>query len=224
MVPANELVCAADLESAQGLLAKNPEYDVIPIKENKNIIAFCERGDSVSRRIKLYDLVSDATSIIDLIDVFIERVFVFVLSQQKVDGYVHFSDLNKPLVKLPFFVLLESLERHVSTTISGMVAEDTLSKILDHERYGSVIKRMAKMREDRADLDWTTLLYFKEMLLCARHLGKLRIDISEIDMLAKTRNLVTHAASPDALVESHQDVKRLLSAKQICASILQHHE
>jgi hypothetical protein len=65
------------------------------------------------------------------------------------------------------------------------------------------------------------LLYFDELLRSVRALGKIRVEASEIDILAKVRNVVCHAASTGLLVEKYADVGRLATAKRICLRLLE---
>jgi hypothetical protein len=70
----------------------------------------------------------------------------------EVIGLIHSSDLNDPSVKLPFFVLLEGLERQVTDAIRPRVHEDTLSVFLkDRTRLADLKTNMAKRRKRGAD-------------------------------------------------------------------------
>src|SRR2546422_8961439 len=105
MVPERKLVRGHDETDAVRLLEQYPDFDVIPIPKSGEITGFQERGASAPHELTREDVVSDGTSVFDLVDVIAKRRHVFVLTGQSIGGYVHFSDLNN-LVKIPFFALL----------------------------------------------------------------------------------------------------------------------
>jgi len=220
MVPTDQLLCANDLDSARHELKQHPEFDIIPIRHGERIVAFLERGSDATKPLQLSDVISEGTSILDLVDCLGDQRHFFILARKTVVGFVHFSDLNDPVVKLPFFVLLEAVERHVADSVRALVNDDNIASLLDDpERLMKVSEKMATMRKQKADRDWVTLLYFKEILVAASRLHKLDLPGKDIDLLSKVRTLVCHAAT-DPLVETHDQVKRLTRARRICAELL----
>ena len=119
MIPAKDLVCATCIPQAVELLNRYLDFDMIPLVVQDSITAYLERSGSDPRPLRISDLVSDATSILDIVDILTDRPRMFVLVHNRISGYVHFSDLNRPIVKLPFFVLLEAVERR----FFGMLSE-----------------------------------------------------------------------------------------------------
>jgi hypothetical protein len=223
MVPEEDLVCSTDVTGAVELHVQFPDFDMIPLRSAQTLTGYVERGASTLRPIRVDDLVSDATSIIDVVDILTNRPRVFVLVKNRVGGYVHFSDLNRPIVKLPFFVLLEAVERLFFDSLADTLTAETVSTILDPERFADLSERMHRLTTKRADLNWAALLSFKELLLCAHRLGSLAAHVSEIDSLSKVRNLVCHAATADLLVEEHSHVRRLADIKNQCFKLLEGH-
>jgi hypothetical protein len=167
------------------------------------------------------DLVSDATSILDIVDILADRPPVFVLVRNRIGGYVHFSHLNRPIVKLPFFVLLEAVERHFFDMLSGVITLQLIETVLGQQRRANLETRMRGQQASGSNLNWAALLSFKELLLCARELGALTYEVRDLDRLAKVRNLVCHGANEDLLVEQHSDVRRLVHAKSLCFKLLE---
>lgn len=51
------------------------------------------------------------TTLLNMVDILQGRAFSFVLTHQRIDGYVHYSDLNHQIVKWTFYVMLEAVER-----------------------------------------------------------------------------------------------------------------
>ncbi len=102
MIAEPDLKYADDESSAKALLDECPNFDVIPIRQDSRLTAYLERGTSQVRRIKMSDVISDGTIILDVVDALTQHRFCFVLVGQKVGGFVHFSGLNNPIVKLPY--------------------------------------------------------------------------------------------------------------------------
>jgi len=65
VIPEFDLVCSSNASEAAKLLDKYPDFDMIPIRTRGGLTAFLERGGSTPRAIRVDDLVSDATSILD---------------------------------------------------------------------------------------------------------------------------------------------------------------
>ena len=111
MVPVVGLICAGNEIEATGVSKDNPDFSVIPLRQSTKLTGYFLRDSGTSREIVLDDLISDGTSLLDLVEIFEDREFSFVLTHREIAGYVHFSDLNHHLVKLAFYVILEALER-----------------------------------------------------------------------------------------------------------------
>src|SRR5579864_6285761 len=114
MTHKSRLVCATNAENAPSVSAAYPDFSIIPIKEaGGELTAYYERDPRRAQPIRVDDLVSDGTTLLDLVEILQNRGFSFVLSQQNIHGYVHYSDLNHQMVKWTFYVLLEAVERLV---------------------------------------------------------------------------------------------------------------
>lgn len=213
-----ELICALNEDEARELLQEYPDFDVIPIKRKGKIKGYLERDLKNQKDIIISDLVSDATSILDLIDILVERKFCFVISKGSIEGYIHFSDLNNQIVKLPFYVILEALESHLIKEVEDSINENILKKVLNPKRFGELKERMERLEKHRANLDWINFLFFKEIVEIACYLNKIKLKQKEIDIISKIRNLVCHANKP--LIKKYEDIRRLIRTKNICLSIL----
>jgi hypothetical protein len=97
MIPVSDLVCAPDESQAAAVSAEHPDFSVIPIPDHGKLTSYFERDSRSTKKITLNDLISDGTSLLDLVQILEGREFSFVLSQH-IEGYVHFSDLNNHLV------------------------------------------------------------------------------------------------------------------------------
>jgi len=220
MVPKEELICAQDEHDAGLKLEAHPKFDVIPIRQADRLVAFVERGRPQHKTIQVQHVIGSETPILDLVDSLCDRPFVFVVGRHEVIGLVHFSDLNDPIVKLPYFVLLEGVERQVADSVRSLVREESFAEIIrDPNRISQIRGKMSKLNANGADRDWVTILYFREILEAACHFDKLWLKMAEIEDLSAVRTRVAHAASEE-LVETHSDVRRLRNVGSLCSSIL----
>lgn len=213
MVTSDELTRANDKSHAQQLLQENSDFDVIPIEQKGMLNSYVERDSDVPKPIRIQDIVSDTTSILDLVDILRDRKFCFVLTSQRIAGYVHFSDLNHHIVKIPFFVIVQALEER-------MISDSVIDLVLDRERADGLRKKMEKLKENQADLSWVKQLSFNELVRFGRFFERVSLKMEEVEIISNVRNRVCHADKP--LVESHEHVKRLSDAKTICLSKLKH--
>jgi hypothetical protein len=218
MIQVDRLVKVPDEASAKQLSRDRAEFDVIPIYKNGEIVKYLEKGKTEARFVSVADTISDATSILDAVDILKHRRFGFVLGGNKVVGYLHFSDLNNSIVKIPFYVMFEALEYALVQKIQNLITDDNLGLILDPERHCSCTTKMKRLRKNNTDAAWTSLLYFSEILASARHFEKVSLEDQEISILANIRNRVDHATDP--LIRDFSGIERLAQAKLLSLNLL----
>lgn len=212
MVPATSLVCGDNEQHAQRLLKEHSDFNLIPIKEAGRLVAFVERsGKSDTRNtIELHlHVIGDGTSVLRLIDILAEREFCFVLKNDRIAGYVHFSDLNNRLVNLSLFAIVGAYEHALARMLRSLVGDQNYESLLN----GMQRKRIAKLKKSNAELNWTTPLYFKEVLQLARDQNILAISDEEIHLMNDSRNRICHASR--LLIEKHSDVSQIAEAKRL---------
>lgn len=220
MIPAERLTRARDYDSARAVL-EDPEcrYDVIPLPEVGPMTQYVTRTCVRPKRIEVPLLVSDGTSILDLLDTLSDRQqFSFVLSRNCICGYVHYSDLNDSLVKVPFFVLLEAVERSLWRTIAPQRNDSVLEGILDPQRWTAVKKRLVRERMKNVDRGFEGILSFDEIIGAGQHLGSVKLTDTERQAIAAVRNRVDHNDRPlvpdlnhlTKIVQARDTAKRLI--------------
>lgn len=220
MISKDQIISAENEDKALQLLSQNPQYDVIPLHSKGHLVGFLERGNVKPKKIQIKDTVSAGTPILKIVVSFCDRQHLFVLGQCEIIGLIHFSDLNDPVVKLPYFLLLEGLERKITDSIRQSVNEHALPQIITNpKRLRDIKEKMSELQNKKADRDLVTLLYFREILESARYFDKLQLETSQIEDLSCIRNRVAHAAA-DELIESQQDVRRLSRVHRICMDLL----
>jgi hypothetical protein len=151
MVPRESLVCGCGEDSARTLLEEHRDLDVIPIERGGQLVAYLQRGRKKQKDIRMKDVIGDSASLFDLVEVLEgscseDRGFCFVLVRNRIAGYVHYSDLNKDIVKLPFFILLENVEHHLVEGLRPLIKEDNLEAILDADRCERAKEKMCRAR------------------------------------------------------------------------------
>jgi hypothetical protein len=218
MIPSAALVCAGDESEAAKVSNGNPDFNVIPIKREGKLGGYFERDSHIAREITLNDLISDGTSLLDLVEILEERQFSFILSHRQIAGYAHFSDLNHHLVKLAFYVILEALERHVLSSIQGRDANDKefLSKNLNPNRFPRISEQYK--RDGDAARSLYNYLNISDILHLAVKTGKLQIDNDAIREAKQVRDAAAHAL--ENIVADYEGVKRLGRVKRECLRIL----
>jgi hypothetical protein len=217
MIPKEHLVSASANAEAPAISKQYPDYNIIPILDEGALVAFYERDKKASRPITVQDLVGSDTSIMDLVEVLSNREFCFALVGNEIGGYVHFSDLNNPLVKLTFYVIFEAFERHLLTAISPLT-EPGIEHVLGTKRLIRIRREMRKAQADRANLSLENFLFLPEILRIAVAKRKLSPDKKRDECIRMFRNRVSHAGW--LLIQKHGDVKTLIEAKKNCLAVL----
>jgi hypothetical protein len=216
MIPRERLVCATDETDAAKVSADYPDFTVIPIPREGALTGYFERDTHGTTKITVNDLISDGTSLLDLVEFFEDREFAFVLSHRHIDGYVHFSDLNHHLVKLTFYVILEAVERLALDSLSPADDREYLSRSIDLQRFQQ-IERQYK-RDGDAARSLFNYLNISDILKLGVKEGSIRLDDSVIKDMKNVRDGGAHAL--ENLVADYNDVQRLANVKRECLRIL----
>jgi len=220
MVPKERLVCCHDEAEAPQISEQYPDYNVIPILPQTKITGLYERDSKVSRTISIEDLVGGATALLDLVEILRNRQFCFVLIGNEIGGYVHCSDLNDARVKLPLYLVFETLEKCLLERLAP-VTETDLGEILQPGQVKRIMNHVKKLREESANPTLESMersLSLSQILRLANHKGKLKLNPEKLENIRVFRNRVSHAGS--TLVQNHEDVTKLAEAKNDCLSAL----
>lgn len=216
MTPIGGLVCAPNEKEAPSVSDQNPDFDVIPIQRGTTLTGYFERKSGRAKKITPTDLIADATSVLDVVDILQGRQFSFVLIGHKIEGYVHFSDLNHQLVKLTFFMILGALERAALNSIHGRSDRESLRRDLPQERFKQIEK--AYERAGRAARDLVSYLNLPDILRLAAKAGWFSVEDRLIKAMKKVRDGAAHG--PGNLVSSYDDVRMLAEVKRECLHVL----
>jgi hypothetical protein len=215
-VSTGDLVCATGESDAVLVSRANPEFSVIPIKSQSGLSAYYLRDSHQLSQIGVSDLIGDGTEILDLVDILESREFVFVLGSKPLDGFVHFSDLNHPWVKLTFYMLLEGVERCALKSVKPWLTDGFLNDTLGKPRFAQI--QQFYRRAGDAGQGVINYLNIADILKLARKAGTLDIDESVIQAIKRVRDGAAHVS--ENLVSDYSDVKKLAEVKNQCLRVL----
>jgi hypothetical protein len=159
MISHEDLQLVDDKVEVGRFFEKYENYDYTASPRTGRITTYYRRGDPQEYPLRQEDLLSDGTGLLDLLDLLARRDFYFVLSANRLCGFVHFSDLNNEMVKLALFMLLAAVERPLWRKVSEGFTEEELRSVLVPERFDEVLRRLEEAREERADRDIGGLLF-----------------------------------------------------------------
>jgi hypothetical protein len=208
MTAKSRLVCATDAEAAPVLSAACPDFSVIPIMKDGELTAYFERDAKRVRPIEVGDLVSEGTTLLNVVDILQGRAFSFVLTDQRIDGYVHYSDLNHQMVKWTFYVMLEAVERLALENLRPGDERAYLKEKLGPERF----KQIEGMYERAGDNGRSLMTYLNlsDILRLAVSDGAIQLDETSIRLMKDVRDWAAHVLydlSPETAVRSLAIVK-----------------
>lgn len=209
MTPKSQLICAPDAFTAPAISAANPDFSVIPIKKEDELVGYFERDAGQVLTIGVGDLVSDGTTLLNLVDILQRREFSFVLAHQQIDGYVHYSDLNHQMVKWTFYVMLEATERLALETLRTGAEREYLEQKLSPERFKQVERIYRRAGDNGRTL--MTYLNLADILRLAVSDGSLLLDEGSLKMMKDVRDWAAHVQydlPPETAVQNLATVRR----------------
>jgi hypothetical protein len=216
MIPGAELTVAPDEVGAIRVSHDSPDFNVIPFRQNGRLTGYFERDSRSTKKIELNDLISDGTSLLDLVEILEDRQFSFVLSHRHIEGYVHYSDLNHHLVKLAFHVISEALERVALDSIQGRDDRESLKRDLDPARFKQI--EDAYKRTGDAACSLVSYLNIADLLRLAAKADAIHIDEGVVKVIKDVRDASAHPSNN--LISDYSDVKKLAAFKRECLHVL----
>ncbi len=214
MVETAQLRRADTLDAARNLFH---EFDVVPFPRKGPIEGFYKRDSDRASPVEVDNIVSADTSILSLPDLLLRSPFYFVVSINSITGYLHYSDLNKAITKIPSFMLFQTAERTLWERIENRISEGDLDTVFGKEAQ-SFIRKREKAAQGNVDLGWVGIFTFPRILRLARHYGCVDLTDEEIAVLRITRNSIAH--SDHLLVTRYEDVASLAHAYELVNGIV----
>jgi hypothetical protein len=218
MIPYEDFVLIEDESEANRFFDEYDDFDYTASLTRGEITTYYKRGVPGSFELSQEDLLSDGTSLLELLNLMVSRDFFFVLSANRICGFVHFSDLNHQLVKLPLFVLLAAVESHLWPQVREGLTEADVEMVMSPERFDEVRCRLRRAKERDVNIGWEGLLYFGEILELASNFGLIGMSADNRNRLHSWRNRIAHHNR--LLVENHDDVRELASIRNLCEKVM----
>ena len=204
-------------------------FDHAPVIEDGLVIGYCSREDLASgsdatqlRRAMTPlgdgNLVSSDTPIGDLLDLFAEQPFLFVLDGGDITGFVTVTDLNKQPARAYLYLVLAGLEIALADLVRWHYGrqQTKLLRFLGKRDQDSVKSRYGGDRSRDADADFVSYMGFKHLLRIFEKDREMRNELGSYSQrswrsatwpLSELRNDVMHPIS--SFVSSGEDVALL---------------
>ena len=217
MIDVNDLVVGTSLEECEALSEQYPTYDIIPLSQKGTIMGF---WDTVAKKIipiTPKHLITNKTSIFQLLDLFENERYFFVLGNTRITGFVHCSDINNDLVKIPFYILLQSLESLILGQLNLTV--EAVGKIGNKQRVDDLIREHEMKLSNDIQLNKIQGLYLSEILELGMKQQIIKLKPQLKQYLEDFRNRVSHADK--TLLSEEKDIHKLKRIKDYCISALQ---
>lgn len=139
------------------LIKKN--FDVIGVEKNNEVIGFLERETLKGGKCEEYlqyfsssNLISESTSIKNLLPIFNDKLWVFVLEENKVNKIVTRADLQKTPVRLLLFGMFSLLEMNLLKIIEKFY-EKPWQEDLNDKRLNKAKKLLEKRKKRNEEID-----------------------------------------------------------------------
>ena len=216
MVPLEHLILADTKEKCIEQARQHEDLDIIPFVQKGSITGYWDKHQNRIVPLSPRHITTSSTNIFDLIDVFTAQQFFFVMSGTEIVGYVHRVDLNNDLIKIPFYILLQSLE---SFLLQNMQLElKDISLLKNKERVSSITSKHLEKQKRDINLESVQGLYLSEILEISIKKGMINLPLPMKHDLEDFRNRVSHADR--SLLNNLDEIPRLKQMKDFCISVI----
>jgi hypothetical protein len=216
MVPMEYLVLADTKEKCIERGRQHKDLDIIPFVQKGSITGYWDKNQNRIVPLSPKHITTSSTNIFDLIDVFTAQQFFFVMNGPEIVGYVHRVDLNNDLIKIPFYILLQSLESFLLQKMQLELKDISLLKNMERVRH--IISIHHEKQERDINLEAVQGLYLSEILELSIQKGIIHLPLPMKHDLEDFRNRVSHADR--TLLTSIDEIPKLKHLKDFCIKIL----
>lgn len=130
------------------------DFDVFGVENMGEIVGYVKKSELHEESIKDFyrefsskDLISDSTSLLELLDILQDRDFIFVLKTNEVSKIVTISDLHKQPIRMLTFSLISLLEMYLTTIIKETYPNESWKDKLKENR----LKKAQEMLDKRLE-------------------------------------------------------------------------
>lgn len=117
------------------------DFDILGVIDNDRKIGYVRRQDLEKEPIKNYlhqfekdQIIPDSTPLTDLFEILNKDGFVFISSENEVEGIVTKADINKPIVRIYLFGIISLFEIHLNFWIAELNERDSWLDKLNNDR------------------------------------------------------------------------------------------
>jgi predicted transcriptional regulator len=186
-------------------------FDIVGVTdENRKIIGYAKKTElnhgivkQFVHNIEIHQIISVSTPISQLLNIFYDNSFVFVLENNLVNGIVTRADINKPIVRIYLFGIISLFEMHLNFWINNYYPNSSWIKIIKKERLEEAIKiyELRKGKNEELSLLECTQLGDKKTVLKSTPDFLKNFDLSKrqtekfLRNIEKIRNELAHSQS-----------------------------
>lgn len=120
---------------------KSMNFDIYGVEDNGTVIGYVnieKLGEGLIRnyykKFRLENLISESTSLMELLDLFQERDYAFILEGSLVRKIVTIADLHKHPIRMLAFSLISLLEMYLTTTIKDFYPNEEWTEFISDKR------------------------------------------------------------------------------------------
>jgi hypothetical protein len=187
-------------------------FDIAGVQESKDgpVVGFVVREElqqgNISAHLKPFsaaDLISDSTTLTDLLSFLRKRERAFILLGPSVTGIVTRADLNKPPVRIYLFGIISLLEMHLQYWVNEAYPNESWRSVLTAGRLGEANKFQEERKvlgEDLALID------------CIQFCDKSSLLTKKADLIANLK--LVSKTKAEELFKRAQDLRNLLAHSQ----------
>ncbi|MGJ7913044.1 hypothetical protein [Neobacillus sp. LXY-1] len=135
------------------------DFDVYGVEIKGKIAGFILRDELFEGTVEDFyrpfhseDLISDSTSLIELLEILRDRKYIFILEKNKVSKIVTIADLHKQPIRMLVFSLISLLEMLLISLIKDVFPDDSWKEHLSDERLVKATEMLQKRMEKNEGL------------------------------------------------------------------------
>lgn len=193
------------------------DYDVVPFPKTGIINGYFSKYHIGPNDIEKSVLIGGGTSILDLIELFSQRNFYFVLHANEVAGFIHYSDLNQPYVRIPLYGIMQIVETTSWNKINDLIDEKDIKDVVTRS-FDRLLSTKKKNERNNVGQGWIGVLNLPEILRLARLYRKNKLSDTEIEDIRLVRNKLAHPHGN--LVDKKEDISALATGYKSCMKII----
>lgn len=173
--------------SDDGLRVRNKmvsaNFDVLGLRDGDTVIGYVTKRDLSAGTCREFactiaddERISGDVALIDVLERFVDRPYLFVEQSGVVTGILSRADLRNPPVRVMLYMLVEAVEEYTNALVRGFYPNDRFLDVLDGNGKDKARLNLTQRRRRSEDLDMTD---------CLRLSDKMTV-LSEVDGLRRT--------------------------------------